>query len=292
MWFIFAFINSWICAIYYICNQNSNLYPKQFIIYRGFIAAFAATPFMLFFHHLFPLMFYVIILFQGLIISYMDRKYFEAFHNFGAENVNAILPLTVVITFFAWLLIDPALFLAYLKTPIRSIMIILTILVIVISIIKYRGQALGFKCFKYVFPLLLLSSLIDMSNKLIMNYADDILYVAALHRVALTGWIIGFLNLFSNRKEENILQVFHPKNLIQGSFILWLVISMVILNLAMYYTPNPAYCSAVFYLSVVWIILINKIQKWCGKKILYQNLDKKWIFSLLFATIVLVLITN
>ena len=134
--------------------------------------------------------------------------------------MNAILPLTVVITFFAWLLIDPALFLAYLKTPIRSIMIILTILVIIISVIKYRGQALGFKCFKYVFPLLLLSSLIDMSNKLIMNYADDILYVAALHRVALTGWIIGFLNLFSNRKEENILQVFQPKNLIQGSFIL------------------------------------------------------------------------
>ena len=206
--------------------------------------------------------------------------------------MNAILPLTVVITFFAWLLIDPALFLAYLKTPIRSIMIILTILVIVISVIKYRGQALGFKCFKYVFPLLLLSSLIDMSNKLIMNYADDILYVAALHRVALTGWIIGFLNLFSNRKEEKILQIFHPKNLIQGSFIICLVISMVILNLAMYYTPNPAYCSAVFYLSVVWIILINKIQKWCGKKILYQNLDKKWIFSLLFATIVLVLVTN
>ena len=293
MWFIFAFLNSWIYAIYYLCNQNSKLTPQQFIIYRGFIAAFAATPFMLLYPSVFPLMFYIIVLFQGIIISYMDRKYFEAFRRFGAENVNAIRPLTVAITFISWLLIDPTVFFAYLETPYRTSIISLSIMVIIISVIKYRGHAVGLSCFQKVFPLLLLSSLVDMSNKLIMDYTNGHLYIAAIYRVGLTGWIIGFINLFTNCKNKtDYIQIFKLKNLVKGLFILWLVLSMVILNLAMFYTSHPAYCSAVFYLSVVWIVLINKINNLRGKVGPYQSLDKKWIFSLLFATIILVLITG
>ena len=293
MWFLFAFLNSWIGAFYYLCNQNSRLTTDVFIIYRGFIAALIATPLMLFYHYTFPWEFYLVVLFQGFVISYMDRKYFEAFHKFGAENVNSIQPLTVIITFILWLLIEPQIVLTYLSMPYRATVIILSIMVIVFSVIKYRHHATGLNCFKYVFPLLLLSSLTDMSNKIIMNYADSHLIIASIHRVALTGWIIGFVNLFNNRKKAGVnLSIFRPENLYKGSFILLLVLSMVVLNLSMYYAPHPAYCVAVLYLSVVWIVLINKIQQWCGRQIVYQNVEKKWIFSLLIATIVLVLATK
>lgn len=293
MWFLFAFLNSWIGAFYYLCNQKSRLTTDVFIIYRGFIPALIATPLMLFYHYVFPLEFYLVVLFQGFIISYMDRKYFEAFHKFGAENVNSIQPLTVIITFILWLLIEPQIVLTYLSDPYRSMVIVLSIIVIVFSVIKYRHHTTGLNCFKYVFPLLIISSLTDMSNKIIMNYADSHLIIASIHRVALTGWIIGFINLFNNRREKDInIYIFQLKNLYKGSFILLLILSMVVLNLSMYYAPHPAYCTAVLYLSVVWIVLINKIQQWRGQKIIYQNVEKKWILSLLIATIVLVLATN
>lgn len=293
MWFLFAFLGSWIDAFYYLCNQKSRLTTDVFIIYRGFIPALIATPLMLFYHYAFSWEFYLIVLFQGLVISYMDRKYFEAFHKFGAENVNSIQPLTVIITFILWLLIEPQIVLIYLSNPCRSMVIVLSIGAIVFSVIKYRHHATGLNCFKYVFPLLILSSIMDMSNKVIMNYADSHLIVASIYRVALTGWIIGFVNLFNNRKKAEInLCIFRPENLYKGSFIFLLVLSMVILNLSMYYTLHPAYCTAVLYLSVVWIVLINQIQQWRGRKIIYQNVDKKWIFLLLIATIVLVLATN
>lgn len=293
MWFIFALLTSLIYALYYICNQNSRLKAEIFIIYRGFLAALMATPLALIYYHVFPWQFYAIVLFQGLTVSYMDYKYFQAFHEFGAENVNSVKPLTVLIIFVLWLILKPSIIGDYMATPLRSAIILVALATIIFAVMKYRHQKIGKECLKKVFPLLFLSSIIDISNKLITEYNDGYLLALTFHRVALTGYIIGSVNLFINRRKDiSFKELINPQNIYRGSFIILLVLSMITINLAMHYTPNPAYTTAVIYLSVVWIMLINKIQVLAGKKLIYQPIEKKWIFALLISSIVLVLLTQ
>lgn len=293
MWVFFALLTSLINAVYYIFNQDSRLKPSLFMVYRGYYLALAATPLALCFWHTFPWQFYMIALMQGLLISYSDFKYFQAFQKFGAENVTSINPLTVIIMFFIWFIFAPEMILSYLSTPLRTFLIMASILIIVISVMKYRAQPIGLKCFRFMAPILLISSLINISNKIIMQYADFHLLTATITRVALTGLVIGTINLFyglkHNLQTKDIIAI---KNLKRGLFILLLALSMICLNFSMHYTEHPAYTSAIIYLSVVWIILINKIRTLSGYKLPYQKLQKKWIFALLIATVVLSVVTG
>jgi len=70
------------------------------MVYRGLLVAAITTPLALVYFHIFPWQFYAISIFQGISISFLDYKYFKAYHKFGAENVSATNPLGVFIIFF------------------------------------------------------------------------------------------------------------------------------------------------------------------------------------------------
>lgn len=293
MWFIFALAVSWFNAFYYVGNQNSRLKPKLYIIYRGFLTAVPILPALLFFTPDFQWQFYAIVIAQGFAVSFLDLRYFHVFQKFGAETVCTIKPLTVLITFILWIIIRPYMLTYYLDTPLRSTLIICSILAIVFATTKYRAHPVGLKCFTQVFPLLLLSSVIDTSNKLIMDYANNHIMAASLWRVFITGCIIGTINLLIALQHNiKMKEIIKWKNIRKGLFILLFALSMVMVNFSLYYADNPAYTSAVIYLSVLWIMLINYVQKLMGNKKTYKRIAKKWIFTLLIATIILIISTN
>ena len=293
MWFIFALATGLIYAIYYICNQESKLNSNMFIIYRGLLMALAATPFALFFWHIFPWQFYAIALCQGFVISYSDAQYFKVFQKFGAENVNAIKPLTIMVTFIFWLIIDPSIIFYYLSVPVRTLIILASLGAIIFAVIKYQGQKIGADCLKYVVPLLILTSIIDTSNKVITRYSEGYLLSLTIHRVVITGYIIGLINLWKNRTDTKLLkQLVQLKNIRSGSFVLLGILSMMSVNLSMHYTPNPAYTSAVIHLSVIWIMLINNLRAHLGFKVKHKPIKRRWILLLLSGAISLILVTN
>lgn len=293
MWVIFGIITSLIGAAYSICNQNSKLKPEIFMIYRGFLVALIATPLALLYFHIFPWQFYAISLFQGISISYSDYKYYNAYHKFGAENINAIDPLKVFIIFILWIVVNPSIIYTYIKFPIRSLIILLSIIAMVYAVTQYHKQKIGKSCLKEMFPLLCLAAVVDISNKFITEYSEGYLLTLTFHRVALTGYIVGFINLFYNhRKIQCFKDLLNVKNIQRSWFIILLVLSMIFINLSMHYTPHPAYISVILFLSIIWIICINRIMILCGKNIPYSNIRLKWIFLLLFSAITLIIATN
>lgn len=292
MWVVFALLTSVIKALYFLCNQNCKLKADIFIIYRGFFLALLATPFTLLHFHIFPWQFYAIVLFQGLLLSYSDYRYFQMFQKFSARNVNAVAPLGVLVIFILWLILKPETIKTYLQTPMRSCVIVLSIILIIYSVIKYRNYKIGRDCMKEMLPLLLMSSLINISNKIITEYSEGYLLALTINRVALTGWIIGFINLFRNYKKIDYKELIKPKNLCQGWFIFLAVFSMITINFAMHYTPNPAYVTSTLFMSIIWIVIINKIGNLIGIKTRYDNINLKWIVLLIFATSTLIIATH
>ena len=262
------------------------------MVYYGYYLSIATLPFVIIYAHAFPWQFYMIAVLQGIMISYADSKYFQAFHKFGSENVAAIFPLVDLITFFIWMIFKPEVFLLYYHTPYRFLLILISICLIVLSASKYRAHTIGKECLKFTIPLLFLSSFILISTKVIMYYADDMLFLAAIHRVFYTGLIIGTINLLMRRKDLTTKQIFDPKNLKKGLFILLVAINMIPASLSMYYATNPAYSSALMSIEVVWVMLINKVLAYFGQPIEYKTFSKKWIFVLLIASTVLSIVAN
>ena len=291
MWVIFGIITSLVSAFYYICNQECKLKPEVFMVYRGLLVAIAATPLALIYFYVFPWQFYAIAVFQGLSISYLDYKYFNAFHKFGAKNVNSTIPLSVFIIFFLWLILKPDTINLYLQTPIRSLIIVISLSLMVFVVTRYRQQKIGKSCLKEMFPLLCFSAVVDISNKFITDYSEGYLLILTFHRVAITGWIIGIINLFYNRN-INRHELFNIKNIRQSWFIILLLVSMILLNISMYYTPNPAYFSALLFLSVIWTVIINRVMILCGRNIPFVNIKLKWILLLLISSIIFVIATQ
>lgn len=293
MWVIFALLTSMISAFYTLCNQNSRLKAEVFIVYRGLFVALAATPLALAYFHIFPWQFYAIAVFQGLCISYLDYKYFQICQKFGAENVKGLWPLTVFIVFVFWLLLEPDTIVIYIEAPVRSFIIIASMMLMIYAMTKSRNSKIGKVFLKEVLPLLCLSSIIDISNKSIMAYNDGYLLPLTFHRVAITGFIIGGINLLLNSKKIGLYkELIKPKNILGGSFVVLIVLMMIFVNLAMHYTPNPAYVSAISLLSVVWIVAFNKIRNLFGVKIIYQSIGLKWILLLLFSAVILIFATQ
>lgn len=261
------------------------------MVYRGLLVAAVTTPLALAYFYVFPWQFYAIAVFQGISISYLDYKYFNAFHKFGAENVNATTPLGVFIIFFLWLILKPSTIGIYLENPMQSLIMIMSLALMVFAVIKYRKQEVGKSCLREMLPLLCFSAVVDISNKFITDYSEGHLLILTFHRVAITGWIIGIINLFYNRNISR-RELLNIKNIRRSWFILLLIVSMILLNIAMYYTPNPAYISAMIFLSVVWIIIINRIMILCGRNIPYVNIKLRWIFLLLVSAVVMVITTQ
>ncbi|MBR1600294.1 MAG: hypothetical protein IJ677_01805 [Alphaproteobacteria bacterium] len=291
MWVICGLITSLVGAIYYICNQESKLTTKVFMVYRGLLVAIMTTPLALACFYIFPWQFYAIAVFQGISISYLDYKYFNAFHKFGAENVNSTSPLSVFIIFILWLILKPNTIGIYLETPMQSLVIIVSLILMVFSVIKYSQQKIGKSCLKEIFPLLCFSAVVDISNKFITDYSEGHLLILTFHRVAITGWIIGIINLFYNRG-VSCRELINIKNIRQSWFISLIVVSMVLINISMYYAPNPAYISAMLFLSVIWIVIINRIMILCGRNIPFVNIKLKWILLLLTSAVVMVIATQ
>lgn len=293
MWFIFALAVSWFNALYYVANQNSRLKPNLFIIYRGFFAALSVVPALLFFRPDFQWQFFAIVIAQGFAISFLDLRYFHVFHKFGAETVCTIKPLTILLTFILWLFIKPYMLSHYMADPWRSLVIILSISAIVYATVKYRAHRVGLRCFTQVFPLLFLSAVIDTSNKLITEYVNNQVLSGSLWRVFITGCIIGTFNIFIAQKHNiKFKELVKVRNLRKGLFIIFLTLSMITVNFSLYYAENPAYTSAIIYTSIIWIMLINRIQTLMGHKKTYSHIAKRWIFTLLLAAIILIVATN
>ena len=110
MWVIFALLTSMIDAIYNLGKQTTSLSATLFILYRGYITAILAFPFLFFFPAPQYWEFYALCIIQGSIVAFNDYINFKGIKRYGAEIVASIQPLSTGLLFFAWLIISPSTF--------------------------------------------------------------------------------------------------------------------------------------------------------------------------------------
>ncbi len=289
MWIIFAVLASLVNAIYYICNQNVKLKPSVFMIYRGGLVALSAVPFLFFYDIVSAWQFYAIAILQGIITAHNDLKSFKSNRKYGAETVCSIMPMNVGFTFLIWCFIEPMIILQYAKSPVRSLFIIGALCGIVCALSKYRRVKITKEAFLTLLPVMILGSFIAIFNKTIMNYAENSLWGLCFWRIFVSSLVVGIIHIFVYiRREGNFKELYREANLQKGWIFIFMPASMVCRNMAMFYTDNPSYVSALVQVSLLWVIVFNRYVPFIHCKKMCMKMEKKWAFLMLVSVIVLI----
>lgn len=290
MWVLFSVLASIVNAIYYIANQNVKLSASVFMVYRGIIVALMALPFLFCFKVIPAWQFYAIAILQGCITAYSDKLSFLANQKYGAETVSSILPLSVSFTFFLWLFIEPIIIFKYLQTPVRTSLIILALGGTIFALMKYRRVKVAKEVFIFLLPVIVLGAVISTCNKTIMEYAADSLLGLCVWRVFVSSTTVGIIHLVIYFNQHGTMsELLNKTNLLKNWIFIFMPLSMICRNMAMYYSVNPSYVSALVQTSLLWVMFFNKWFSFIPFKRVSLKFEKKWALLLLFSVLLLIL---
>ena len=293
MWALFAVIASVVNAIYYICNQNVRLKPSIFMVYRGGIIALMVVPVLFFYEPIGAWQFYAIAVLQGVITSYNDLKSFKSNRKYGAETVCSIVPMNVGFTFMFWCFIEPIIILQYARSPLRSLFIVVALSGIVYALSKYRKVKITREAFVALLPVMICGSFIAIFNKTIMEYAESSLYGLCFWRIFITSSVVWIIHLFIYiGRKSKVKELLNKENLSRCWIFVFMPISMLCRNMAMFYAENPSYVAALVQVSLLWVMFFNRYFYFIPCKKMCMKMDKKWAFLMLTSVIVLIFATR
>lgn len=290
-WFIVALVCSLLNGIFVYTNQVFRLAGPLFMVFRGCGQFLTLLPFIMLFHPIHNISFYILCTIQGCLIAFNDYRLFRSAKAFGAEVTSSLQPLSIGLIFILWLAVNPADLRAMLNAPLHLTLVLICLLGITFSILKMKSVKTSSRAMKYLLPCLGLLSINDVINKeAMMSGAGDL--VSAIYFYCLiTAFVSGGINLFIYLKKHQASELVRPQYRIKALVIVSLVtIAMITKNYAMYLSPNPAYVSAIIFLYPLWIVLGNMLYRHFGGRIACASVRFSTVFTLLTSVISLILL--
>lgn len=294
-WWFVALISSMLTAIFIYSNQILKLPASLLMIYRGLVLFVIMYIVSIPFDITLSNKFYYLAMIQGLLIGYGDNTFFRSSKAFGAEITGVIQPLSIGITFFAWLIISPLKFDELFANPLSFAVVVLCLVGVVVATLVLRKVKTNKRALKFMFPVLFVMAAIDILNKTIMSLPENVSTFEHVYSYTMwTALSAGLYNLvLFMRSRHPAKDLVERKTFIKAMLLLVVVIlSTSVKAYAMYLTPNPAYTASIIFLAPVWIIFANKIYYRINKDKTYVRINLKALTLLLTSIIVLILMTR
>ncbi|MDX1940285.1 MAG: hypothetical protein SFU99_07020 [Saprospiraceae bacterium] len=188
-----------------------------------------------------------------------DVSLFNVSAKYGAEVALRLRPLILPIVFILWLLIRPEQITILLANPLMAGAILACIISATFFLTQLRKCLISKAAFYEMIPVILTGIVFEIVNKTAMDHAtfpeNSLYFVFTLSGAPL---LVSFL--FAGKKAPAMLKDMAsiPRHgLLLGTLV---VFSMAMKNVAMIYTPNPAYVTAITLTAPFWISLYLKIR--------------------------------
>lgn len=276
-WAWFSLVSAVFSAGFYLVNQYWRM-PGDFLVFTMRIMIVALmTPFV---HTLSwpqnPL-FYAAVAVTVMVGTSSDVRTFNASAKFGAGMVSRLMPVTVLIAFFLWFAVRPALLFEYLARPWLTLGVLVSLGACVYFAMRLNRCEVSRSAMVYMAPALTGYTITTVLNKYAMDFgagAEDFsgvvlgyMYVQSLIALALVGPYI----LWKRRgKPAPLVQTvptvpaapaLQMKPLLAASFaaaVVW-ISHMVFKNYAMAYSESPSYQAAINLTAPVMIAIVYRI---------------------------------
>lgn len=208
--------------------------------------------------------FYEVLFVTSVLFCISDVIYFRAIPIVGSGLVSRTIPSGVLISFFLWFVVNPALLDHYLEHPFQTAGIVTAVLLAALSAFFLKRCSISWSGIKLIWFVIFAASVGPLFSKTALNHAPPeqatLAYTAiqALMMVAL--WLIYYF--VRKPIAANIMCSRH--NIKAGLWMgIFFSVIIVLKMQAVLLADNPAYISVLMYTDVLWVILIYK---WLGRK--------------------------
>lgn len=204
--------------------------------------------------------FYVFTGLTAVLYAFSDINYFRAVPIVGSGIITRILPASVVITFFAWFAVDPALLKAYAAQPWKIVTILGILALFTFCATHVKKCHLSWQGVKLIWFVLFAACIGPVITKLGLNHvskaqgASSYIFIQGIMTVILLG-------VFYAWKKPVATSVLLSRHSIQTAFLisLFAVINVFLKTTAVQLVDNPAYVSMILFSDSLWVLLIYKM---------------------------------
>lgn len=308
MWVPPAFFASVMLAGIFLLNQYYKLPGEKLVLWsRGFVIL-ALAPVMYGLRLPVDPVFYCAVGVTAIFAAIGDARCFDVCAKYGGGVVTRLQALTIWVSFFLWLIVNPAIIAEYLARPLWSLGVLAALSACFYFAVSLRKCPVSRAAFVAILPVVTLYGANMVLAKIAMTHSDlhsgvfgyaliqSILVVAFIHagrmfralrRTANPASVSSAPAVAAETAETPPDPAPARKLLLTGALamaVVWL--SQVSLkNYAFTFSPNPAYVAAVLELSPVWALLFYRFT---GHK---EEADIKAGLGIMASAVVLSLLT-
>ncbi len=210
--------------------------------------------------------FYALVAAQAMLWVVSDVIFFRALPEVGAGVISRILPSTVIVTFVAWFLFDPALLQNYLDRPALSIVVCLALCGSVYFATRLKKDPVSWKAVRMVWFVLVAAVIGPLMYKAVTAHTTieqgPFAFVLFEAFVMVSVWTIYYAI-----KQPVSKEILFSRESLRGGAMVGAAMCLVSLTkfAAMHYVDNPGLVPAVKYLDAIIIMayyrMIGKIEK-------------------------------
>lgn len=190
-----------------------------------------------------------------------DSIMMSSFAKYGAGVTSRLLPLSPLVSFVIWAVMNPNIFSQMSENPLVATGLIISICTCVGAIGLLSKCEVSKSAFFYLLPVIAIYGVMDIANKISQDnsgFWNGIIWYTFI--LACMSVIIG---IGVNLKGKTLKSTITNKSIILAGFLVSIayIIAMIGRNISMVYTPNPAYTSIIAGATPLLIVVYHKIFK-------------------------------
>ncbi len=204
--------------------------------------------------------FYALVAAQAMLWVVSDVIFFRALPKVGAGVISRILPITVIVTFFAWFLFDHALFQSYLETPWRSMFVCVALCGTVYFAMRLKRDPVSWAAIRMIWFVLFAAVIGPLMYKMVTKHATieqgPFAFVMFEAFIMVSVW-----SIYYAIKKPIPKEVLFSKESLKGGAMVGAAMCLVSLTkfAAMHYVDNPGLVPAVKYLDAIIIMAYYRV---------------------------------
>lgn len=266
MWAFYALFMSLMLAATAEANRNFKVDGTILNFWRYVMGVIFLVPVVTFIEWPKPSLFYAGAVLAGVVGSIGRAVQFNLAAKHCGRVATMYMPMQVFGGFFLWMMVDPSAAERYANNPLLLAGVLICFMVIGGAMFAVRRNDVGWHTLIMVAPLGILYAVSDVVTKSVLEeLPHHIGLVAVIYTFIsmVTGTMVTGSFLMQNKSRrltwDKLVTFRHIK--LGSLFAVGIIVNFSLFVIAVKDVPNPAYLSAIFMLTPVWLLLYNRLRK-------------------------------
>lgn len=205
-------------------------------------------------------LFYFYIAVTSVLYAVSDVAYFRSVPVVGSGVVTRLLPISVVVTFFVWLLADPQQARDYLAQPEKMLAIAVIFIAFLYFTSRLRRCEVSWHGLRLLWPVIVAACIGPVFSKMAMAHAGDVQAPFAYIAVQ-SPMMVACLALYYRLRKPVSRHILFGASALRVGLVMSVVLGLVILlkMKAFQLVDNPAFASMVMFSDTLFVLLVYRM---------------------------------